>query len=714
MRKTQGYNRWATKAGYGIKPRSRMNIALQLFLVGIPIVLIIGFAFFQFYHHFERLLDQEKRNQYQTISEQSADLLSYKLAHDHQRLNSLVSLFSGDDESEVLTVLSALADPSLVYGRGASDSPAFFVENGVVTFQKQFRLADGATALLAFNVPASTYQILPEGPSTLAKTTMIWADEQGAIIWKYVNDAFVESNNASLLDLVPSLTESEVITSTVLEQGSYISLHTLDSGYGYLYIEREDTLLRRAYLSILQASLSMAVLVMVILMVLLFFLLYRDHLYEKSLKKLAFEDELTGLPNKNHFVQEASQLLQRAGSSYAVIVIDIGKFKLINDQFGYTFGDTLLMYIANMLPRFTTRDGVCARLAGDKFILLCSYRERKVLNKRIAALYTELKQFSFPHASPFQLDILIGISLIEDGRSSIDAAIDCALFALSSLKGRQNSGWNYYDLALKEQLLEESELEKVFTKALKDGQFFIMLQPKYTLASTRLIGAEALVRWNHPTKGLVPPTDFINLLEKHNLLVKLDMYVLEQVCKLMTRWKAEHKPLLPISVNQSRSHLFSSDYEHTLVSMVDQYGIDHKLMEFELTESLFTHDIKHLSQVMANLRSYGFQVSLDDFGSGYSSLTMLKDVTIDVIKLDQGFLKGADNNERGNVVVQHIINMAKSLGITTVAEGVETLEQVEMLKDLGCDAVQGFYFGEPLNIANYEALLIDDRHRAFS
>ena len=714
MRKTQGYNRWATKSGYGVKNRSRTHIALQLFVLGIPIVLVIGFAFFQFYAHFERLLDQEKRSQYQTISEQCADLLLYKLEHDHQGLASLAKTLSGHSESEVLALLAALADPAISYTREEVPTSPFRAKNGMVTFHQQFSLADGTQASLQFSVPALTYQALPECPETQARTTMIWADEQGEIMWKFVNDALVASGPSSLFALVPSLESSTSRTESRVEQGNYISLHKLGSGYGYFYVEREDTLLKKAYLSILQASLSMAVLVMLILLVLLFFLLYRDHLYEKSLKKLAFEDELTGLPNKNHFVHEASQLLQRAGSSYAVMVIDIGKFKLINDQFGYTFGDTLLMYIAKVLPRFTTQDGVCARLSGDKFILLCSYRERKVLEKRIAALYTELKQFSFPHSSPFQLDILIGISLIENGRSSIDAAIDCALFALSSLKGKQNSGWNYYDLALKEQLLEESELEKVFTNALKDGQFFIMLQPKYTLSSTHLMGAEALVRWNHPTKGLVPPTEFINLLEKHNLLVKLDMFVLEQVCKLLTRWKAEQKPLFPISVNQSRSHLFSSDYERTLVTMVDQYGIDHKLMEFELTESLFTHDIRHLSQVMANLRSYGFSVSLDDFGSGYSSLTMLKDVTIDVIKLDQGFLKGTDNHKRGTVVVQHVINLAKSLGITTVAEGVETLEQVRMLTDLGCDAVQGFYFSEPLAIANYEALLIDDRPRVFS
>ena len=714
MRKAQGYNRWTTRPSHGVKRRRRMHVALQLFVLGIPIVLVITLAFFQLHNRLEALLDQEKSNQYQNQSKQCADLLFLQLQHDQQHLVSLTASLSSHSESEVLAVLSALEDPELSYQIGTSSTASFLIQEGMVIFQEPFSFADGTRALLQRRTLASDYQKQIECPATQAHTTMIWADERGSIIWKFTNDELVESGKASLGSLVPSWQAGSEESTHILGNGWYVSIHSLGGDYGYFFLEREDTLLRRSYLTILQSSLSIAILVMLILLVLLFFLIYRDHMYEKSLMRLAFEDELTGLPNKNHFVHEASQLLLRSRSSYAVIVIDIGKFKLINNQFGYTFGDTLLMYIAKILPRFTTQDGVCARLSGDKFILLCSYRERKVLEKRIAALYHELKQFTFPHASPFQLDILIGISLIEDGRTSIDAAIDCALFALSSLKGKQSSGWNYYDLALKEQLLEESELEKVFTNALKEGQFFIMLQPKYSLSSTHLVGAEALVRWNHPTKGLVPPTDFINLLETHNLLVTLDMYVLEQVCKLLTRWKAEQKPLLPISVNQSRSHLFSSNYERTLVNLVDQYGIDHHLIEFELTESLFTHDIKHLSHVMENLRKHGFLVSLDDFGSGYSSLTMLKDVTIDVLKLDQGFLKGADDHQRGKVVVEHIISMAKSLGITTVAEGVETLEQVQMLTALGCDAVQGFYFSQPLSITNYEALLIDDRPRSFS
>ncbi|MEA4860037.1 MAG: GGDEF domain-containing protein, partial [Sphaerochaeta sp.] len=409
MRKAQGYNRWTTKPSHGVRRRRRMHVALQLLVLGIPIVLIITFAFLQFYNRLERLLDLEKSNQYQNISEQCADLLSIQLHHDQQHLVSLASSLSAHSEREVLAVLSALADPELSYKIGTNSTVPFFVQEGMVIFQQPFSFADGSIALLQRKAPAIAYQAQLECPQTQTHTTMVWADERGSIIWKFVNDELVENDKASLVSLVPSWKAGLEETTQILGNGKYVSIHSLGGDYGYFLLEREDTLLKRAYLTILQSSLSIAVLVMLILLVLLFFLIYRDHIYEKSLLRLAFEDELTGLPNKNHFVHEASQLLQRSRSPYAVIVIDIGKFKLINNQFGYTFGDTLLMYIAKILPRFTTQDGVCARLSGDKFILLCSYRERTVLEKRIAALFSELKQFSFPHASPFQLDILIGI-----------------------------------------------------------------------------------------------------------------------------------------------------------------------------------------------------------------------------------------------------------------------------------------------------------------
>ena len=183
------------------------------------------------------------------------------------------------------------------------------------------------------------------------------------------------------------------------------------------------------------------------------------------------------------------------------------------------------------------------------------------------------------------------------------------------------------------------------------------------------------------------------------------MFVLEQVCRLIEQWQNKGLPIHPISVNQSRSYLFTTHYDQSLVDLIDA----HHLIEFELTESLFLNDVKQLSQVLALLRSRSFLVSLDDFGSGYSSLTLLKDVAIDVIKFDQGFLKDTYEHHRIMIVVQHVIALAEQLGITTVAEGVETREQVRMLQQLGCDVVQGFFFSQPLQVAEYQALLIDDR-----
>jgi predicted signal transduction protein with EAL and GGDEF domain len=197
----------------------------------------------------------------------------------------------------------------------------------------------------------------------------------------------------------------------------------------------------------------------------------------------------------------------------------------------------MLLHFSKVLPRYTTKDGVCARLSGDKFILLCSYREKETLERRISVITEELKRFSFPGSSPFQLDILIGISLIEGNTVPINAAIDRALFALSALKERQTSGSLYYDEVLRSELLEESELEKVFAKAIKDGEFYVVLQPKYSLQTRRLVGCEALVRWDHPGKGRLAPSQFIPLLEKHNLLVTLDMFVLEHVCTLIKGWQ---------------------------------------------------------------------------------------------------------------------------------------------------------------------------------
>lgn len=714
MRSTRPSSRWNAMPNKSVHMQRRTHVAIRLILAGLPIVLIIILSFYLFYARLDKLLDTEKRNQYERQARQCALLIVHQIESDTSRLATLALSLSTLTQEQGRSVMEGLHDPdlSLILTESSKLVVPFAIDPQFAVYRAAFEFVDGNQAIVQLKVSSASYRTMLADPDLQPNSRMIWAAQDGTIIWQFASDQRINKPE-TLQELLPDWKEGFEQNVLVKVRSSFISLLPLDNGYGYFALEIYDTLLEQAYMTILQASLSLAALVSVLMLSLLFYLLYKDYVYEKSLMHLAFQDELTGLPNKNHFVQEASLLLQRARSPYAVIVLDIGKFKLINDHFGYAFGDSLLLHCSKVLPRYTPKDGVCARLSGDKFILLCSYREKETLERRISVIAEELKRFSFPGSSPFQLDILIGISLLQGNEVSITAAIDKALFALSALKEQKTSGHLYYDELLRSQLLEESEIEKVFNNALKAGEFSIVLQPKYSLSTLRLVGSEALVRWNHPTRGLLPPTQFISLLEKHNLLVTLDMFVLEQVCKLITLWESQGLPIHPISVNQSRSYLFNTQYERSLVEMIDRYEVPHHLIEFELTESLFLNDVQHLAKVIASLRSHSFLVSLDDFGSGYSSLTMLKDVGIDVIKMDQGFLKGTDEQQRGKVVVQHIIAMAKQLGITTVAEGVETKEQVLMLQQLGCDVVQGFFFSQPLTISAFETLLSDDRLPSF-
>lgn len=684
----------------------RMHIFVRMLLLGIPIFLVIIVAFRLFNMRLQSLLDREllQRNRQRTVG--CAQLIEAQIESDRARLNTFASMLAMHTIGEMQNLIRG-TDFTLKAGTHFSGY-RFVVEEQTIMHKSSFRLADGQDVELSLDIPAETYEPLlvlshDEGDDV----QIFWVDKSGTIFWHIANGVEVTSSE-NLHTLFPAWNGTFEDAFIRIDQSTYLNFAQIGSEYGWFILQSRDGLFEQASLTVLRASISMAMLVLLLLSTLLFYVLYKEQLYEESLMHLAFRDELTNLPNKNHFVKESSALLERSSALYALIIFDIGKFKLINDHFGYAFGDSLLMHFAKVLPRYTPKDGVCARLSGDKFIMLCSYRDKETLEKRIDVITEELKRFSFPGASLFKLDILVGISLLKGDEMPVPAAIDKALFALSALKEQQVVGRLYYDEVLRSHLLEESEIEKVYFEAVMGGQFFIMLQPKYSLKTGRLYGAEALVRWNHPTKGLLGPSQFIPLLEKHNLLAGLDMFVLENVCTLLKRWEAQGLPLFPISVNQSRSYLFNTHYEQTLVELIDRFSVPHHLIEFELTESLFLHDAKHLCQVLSSLRAHSFLVSLDDFGSGYSSLTMLKDVPIDAIKLDQGFIRGTDEQQRGKLVVKSIISMAHALGITTVAEGVETEEQAQMLTQLGCDVVQGYYFSMPLETARYEALLVEE------
>ncbi|MGH0053604.1 MAG: putative bifunctional diguanylate cyclase/phosphodiesterase [Sphaerochaetaceae bacterium] len=672
--------------------RRAVQTTLRVLLLCLFLIIILALFFQQFARRLEQSLWQEKQAQYQYLADQSAQLVLQQINKDQRVLQAIVSRirFLSRDEAEEVVLASGMH-------WAESDSYSSIERIGMgLQYATAVQLFDGTALTLLHTVPTQSYEALLGPLFSGIPFIGYWIGPQDTVLWQ--TDEYRDGSDTLSTD-----------SDDHIQRFS----SPLGEDWGQFILVANRGLSPTITLDILRSSVSIAVLIIIIFLIFLLYLLSMDYQYANTLWHLAYEDELTKLPNKNLFVREAKQRLQHARNPYAVMVLDIGKFKLINDYFGYAFGDSLLQHCAGVLPRYVTRDGLCARMSGDKFILLVSYREKASLERRIISIMEESRRFTFPNASLFQLEILLGISLVEESELDINAYIDRALFALSALKENREASYLFYEEALRDHLLEESELENVFSNALQTGQFFIQLQPKYAFHTQHLIGGEALVRWRHPSKGLLNPSQFIPLLEKHNLLVALDMHVLKLVCELFVRWKEEGKPLLPISVNQSRSHLFTLDYEATLVDLIDHYGVDHHLMEFELTETLFLHDLTHLATVLTALRTQGFLVSLDDFGSGYSSLTMLKDVQIDVIKMDQGFFTDLSTNPQGRVVIQHVIAMSKDLGITTIAEGVENEEQAKMLADMGCDGVQGYFYSQPLEVSQYEQLLYDDTPRCF-
>lgn len=249
---------------------------------------------------------------------------------------------------------------------------------------------------------------------------------------------------------------------------------------------------------------------------------------------------------------------------------------------------------------------------------------------------------------------------------------------------------------------KKKSLKAELERALKREEFVVYLQPKFWTSNEKLAGAEALVRWEHPDKGFLLPNSFVPDLEECGLIEALDTYVLKQVCKKQSQWKKKNYIEVPIAVNESKAHLFNSEHPETLISILEEYRVSPHLIELEMTESTVVHNIEEAKQAERRVHELGFCVSMDDFGTGYSSFSMLKDIHIDILKMDKSFFNGILTNKRAKAIVESVIQMAKRLDIKTVAEGIETEEQVEYLKSIGCDIIQGYYFSKPIPIDEFE------------
>lgn len=434
--------------------------------------------------------------------------------------------------------------------------------------------------------------------------------------------------------------------------------------------------------------------------------------YQRILNKLAFSDPLTGEMNLNRFKIKVKDQLNRSSDNavFALLSLDIDKFKSINNLYGYAFGDSLIQAVAHALHNTMPENGVLCRDIADRFFLFFPYSGEESFSVWFEQIVEQINTAIAKNMPECRVVLSGGVCLVQSLDKNITPLLDQANLARQKVKNYHQSSFAFYQQAMYDKINNMRSLENDMASALENEEFVVYLQPKIALNSGHVAGAEALVRWMRPGKGLVPPDSFIPLFEQNGFVVNLDFYVLEQVCKMLERWKQEGRPLFPISVNFSRRHLFRTDTVSCLTRIMASYDVSPSLIELELTESAFDNcNIPVITELFHMLHQHGFSVSVDDFGVGYSSLSLLKDLPIDALKIDKSFFDRPQNSvagvERSEILLASVINLSEQLNIRTISEGVETEQQVMLLQRLGCDLVQGFYFARPMPIPQLEELL---------
>lgn len=434
-----------------------------------------------------------------------------------------------------------------------------------------------------------------------------------------------------------------------------------------------------------------------------FFVLHRKEVYYR---RLAMKDDLTGVWNRNKFIKEAERLLNHnKNKEYYLISTDVDKFKYINDTFGYSTGDEVLKEEARQFARIFGNQGIYARIAADEFVGMIENDGtecEKFLTRKLQEFETNMQEYSNQY---FRIQIKIGIYKIEkrDSEARITEYIDRANIAKKRIKGNLNQIIAYFDDETAKRSALENEIESKMEKALENREFCVYYQPKYNLRTEVIEGAEALVRWIDPDKGMIGPNLFIPLFEKNGFIIRLDFYVYEEVCRHLQKWIKEGRRVVPISVNVSRAHLGTPNFIPDLVTLLKKYEVPVELIELELTESVFSDDEEAMKKMVLTLRNIGFRISIDDFGSGYSSLNLLKQIPADVLKIDRGFLEEVEESIKSKIIIAQVVSMARKINIHTVCEGVETKKQADFLKEIHCDLAQGYLFSKPLPLAEFES-----------
>lgn len=409
---------------------------------------------------------------------------------------------------------------------------------------------------------------------------------------------------------------------------------------------------------------------------------------------------IKNMSRRQRFRRNVRGLLNETKKNIAFIQFDIRRFKIINDLYGERFGDEVLYWIRETLKELCNERQFFVNLRSDVFQVVSEYENESELLELTGRLERVLGTYK-----AVKVQFSIGIYLVEDIDMELRQMEDRAAMARKAAKNSLLSEVVFYQEQFKTSLYNRKFIEDNIDTAIREGQLQMYLQPKYSISQNRIIGAEALVRWHHPGRGLIYPMEFLPVIEEDGFITKVDYYIWKKAGEFLRRCREAGIEDCPISVNLSRRHLQDREFIRVLEHIVDVYGIRKHLLELEITETME----EHVSQAAREIKEQGFKLLMDDFGSGYSSLNILLETPFDVLKLDRKFMENMMLSDKGRLILEHVIIMAEQLKLGLIAEGVETREQVDMLKRMGCDQVQGYYYAKPMPAEEFYQQLLENR-----
>ncbi|WP_345991445.1 EAL domain-containing protein [Sulfurimonas sp. HSL-1716] len=436
----------------------------------------------------------------------------------------------------------------------------------------------------------------------------------------------------------------------------------------------------------------------------------RLEIEKEKLYMSSITDELSGLSNRNHLEERLTRLIAKSDrdkKEFAFVFMDIDHFKDVNDLLGHTIGDNLLVDVSKKLPATVKINDIVARIGGDEFVLVISeYKSLMDLTNILQNVLDIISSEWTVNNHKVNISASMGVAFYPKDGMDIESLLKNSDIALFEAKNKGRARFNFFTQELNKKIINEIETNNRMREALKNEEFELYYQPKVDIATSKIIGAEALIRWNSPKNGLISPNEFIPIAENSGFIVELGEWIFKTAFEQQKRWSMSDmfKEML-LSVNVSAKQIANEKFMQRFKTIYENSGADSNNLEIELTESVFINSVKEAFEIVNLFHSLGFTISLDDFGTGYSSLSYLKKFSFDVIKIDKSFIDDY-SSKSGKVYIDTIIKMGHSLGIKLIAEGVETKEQLEFLKEVECNVYQGYYCSRPLPIREFEELVL--------